>query len=615
MKWLLRLLFVTLLVACSSSPSEDAESSLAAIETPTLTILDRGAAEGIRVAPSPFTFKTNARSQKLHVVNRSSFWVTMDGNVSSSTFKPNQGQPDEATFDVGVPGKLHFNAYPGEDVWVDLVPGSASFTCAPGTYVLAAQSASYYVRGPAGNAPCWPNVNYGCNVQSGPRRLLRVVVEACNLPTSVTAHIEGATDQLFVAGNEPLGQSRTYVANGDGFVTELRDRYGVLVDRANLTFDGAGAVAGAQAWVTRGSDMRWGYIRYDAATCAPRTCAAAGAECGSIDDQCGGTLSCGGCAGGLSCGGGGVANKCGAGPVDLAKPVKLQATAFDGAHVYYASSAGIQRVPAAGGASETISGGVDARHLAVDAAYVYFVGPSAIGRVAKTPGAAVEVLGPGQPYASAIAVDASAVYVASNTDLLRVANGAVTKLAQNQSFAPGIVADGGFVWFIHRGEWGGNYKTGSVRRVATNGGAVEEVVRNVAWVSLGLKLDAGRALWAAYGLMSVPLDGSREAEAIFTKSTDVTVDNDFPHALAVRDGAVFLAHKELKFWYSNGRSMSSTKLAITRVPLDGSAPSTLARLPISGGEPVVGMFADAGAVYVAVGQDSSSGSWIKRIPR
>jgi hypothetical protein len=48
-------------------------------------------------------------------------------------------------------------------------------------------------------------------------------------------------------------------------------------------------------------------------TCIPTTCEAAGAVCGSIPDGCGGSLQCGACAGGLACGGGGP-NKCGTEP-------------------------------------------------------------------------------------------------------------------------------------------------------------------------------------------------------------------------------------------------------------------------------------------------------------
>jgi len=48
--------------------------------------------------------------------------------------------------------------------------------------------------------------------------------------------------------------------------------------------------------------------------CTPKTCSALGANCGSVSDGCGGTLSCGTCATGLACGTGSnnsVANVCG----------------------------------------------------------------------------------------------------------------------------------------------------------------------------------------------------------------------------------------------------------------------------------------------------------------
>ncbi len=45
--------------------------------------------------------------------------------------------------------------------------------------------------------------------------------------------------------------------------------------------------------------------------CVPTTCAAEGANCGSIPDGCGGTLSCGTCTLPASCGGAGIPNQCG----------------------------------------------------------------------------------------------------------------------------------------------------------------------------------------------------------------------------------------------------------------------------------------------------------------
>jgi hypothetical protein len=48
------------------------------------------------------------------------------------------------------------------------------------------------------------------------------------------------------------------------------------------------------------------------ATCTPRTCAAAGANCGVIEDGCGGFVDCGPCQSGQACGIGGVPNVCAA---------------------------------------------------------------------------------------------------------------------------------------------------------------------------------------------------------------------------------------------------------------------------------------------------------------
>ncbi len=46
-------------------------------------------------------------------------------------------------------------------------------------------------------------------------------------------------------------------------------------------------------------------------TCVAKTCAQLGKDCGSVDDGCGKSLSCGTCSGGKTCSGGGVANVCG----------------------------------------------------------------------------------------------------------------------------------------------------------------------------------------------------------------------------------------------------------------------------------------------------------------
>lgn len=45
--------------------------------------------------------------------------------------------------------------------------------------------------------------------------------------------------------------------------------------------------------------------------CVPGTCASLGKDCGSVNNGCGGTISCGSCAPNMSCGGGGTPNVCG----------------------------------------------------------------------------------------------------------------------------------------------------------------------------------------------------------------------------------------------------------------------------------------------------------------
>jgi len=63
---------------------------------------------------------------------------------------------------------------------------------------------------------------------------------------------------------------------------------------------------------TAGSGWEAGaYVFGDA--CVATTCAAEGAECGSIEDGCGGSLDCGSCTAPETCGGGGTANVCGTG--------------------------------------------------------------------------------------------------------------------------------------------------------------------------------------------------------------------------------------------------------------------------------------------------------------
>ena len=71
----------------------------------------------------------------------------------------------------------------------------------------------------------------------------------------------------------------------------------------------------------------------DATSCTPTTCQAAGKDCGSMPDGCGGVLTCGSCTSPEVCGGGAVANVCGAGsctPTTCAAEGKNCGTISDG---------------------------------------------------------------------------------------------------------------------------------------------------------------------------------------------------------------------------------------------------------------------------------------------
>src|SRR5262245_47840134 len=84
-----------------------------------------------------------------------------------------------------------------------------------------------------------------------------------------------------------------------GSGTEPRDELGgphVLTSSDAGVAGGGSAGAGAGAGGASGASGLGG-----AASCTPRTCEQAGAECGAVSDGCGGVLACGTCAGGEVC--------------------------------------------------------------------------------------------------------------------------------------------------------------------------------------------------------------------------------------------------------------------------------------------------------------------------
>lgn len=145
----------------------------------------------------------------------------------------------------------------------------------------------------------------------GVRRLARA---------SKPAMLAGAITTLFAAssmsscGNEvevdeprPVAQCRGDACSGCEPATcaELAAECGVVDDGCGGTLECGVCPAPATCGGT-GAPNQCG--------CAPLACADRAAHCGTIDDGCGGTVECGACAAPQTCGGGGSANQCGCTP-------------------------------------------------------------------------------------------------------------------------------------------------------------------------------------------------------------------------------------------------------------------------------------------------------------
>ncbi len=86
---------------------------------------------------------------------------------------------------------------------------------------------------------------------------------------------------------------------------------GLPANLQNVTWNGTASTDVPGISVT----WSWGAAIYSPGvngTCTPKTCAQVGANCGSVSDGCGGTLSCGTCTAPQTCGGNNVPNVCGA---------------------------------------------------------------------------------------------------------------------------------------------------------------------------------------------------------------------------------------------------------------------------------------------------------------
>jgi hypothetical protein len=123
--------------------------------------------------------------------------------------------------------------------------------------------------------------------------------------TSTASHelIESVTDPLGVSLNYPDAWSTTPAYFKSSNNTEIGD----ICNQRQYNLEW-GTKADGTAWVAQ--------QEYDnvnggcAAPCAPVSCAAAGANCGTISDHCGNTLSCGTCSGGAICGTSEYPNDC-----------------------------------------------------------------------------------------------------------------------------------------------------------------------------------------------------------------------------------------------------------------------------------------------------------------
>jgi RHS repeat-associated protein len=142
----------------------------------------------------------------------------------------------------------------------------------------------------------------------------------------------GATPKAAKIGLSNEVRAHIYAPNGTLLVKQSSVVHGVLIGKwvqigigvsatVEDPLDGPGDDAGApDAALDAGAPPDGPLPDLTAApdACVPTTCAAQGANCGAIDDACGGTLNCGTCAAPETCGGGGVPNVCGCTPTTCA---------------------------------------------------------------------------------------------------------------------------------------------------------------------------------------------------------------------------------------------------------------------------------------------------------
>jgi hypothetical protein len=116
--------------------------------------------------------------------------------------------------------------------------------------------------------------------------------------------ITGLTQAEIYSPGTGTFAATTPLSHGRFFHTATMLNTGKVLLTGGAASGGGGALASAEL--------------FSPSACAPTTCAAAGKNCGSLSDGCGGTLDCGACTAPQTCGGGGTANVCGCTPTTCA---------------------------------------------------------------------------------------------------------------------------------------------------------------------------------------------------------------------------------------------------------------------------------------------------------
>ncbi|HVH45786.1 MAG TPA: hypothetical protein VM925_25710 [Labilithrix sp.] len=593
-----------LAVGCSVQSDDAATLDQGLGPVRTLTIRDLAGPTGITVSPNPLEFATNAPTQPLHVENRSTFVVRMTGNTTTAQFGP-RGYPyknpgfDQGDFIVGVPGTLTFSTDMGQQILVPLVPGASSSACSPGsTSVLTADVTSRWA-----DYSCSTPPSKHCTKKSAPK-LLKVTVDTCDLPSSVAARIEGADNGR---GQQPLAASKSFKADDDGFSAQWYAD-GRIAHRARITLGSDGAVATAELEVSGKGNPDLEAMLYAAKRCVPRTCGAAGVECGTLDDGCGGTLTCETCANGTTCGANGVPNRC---SVPLPEPTVLASSdtlydAFsDGTDAYYATEEGIYRVSVTGGASERVT--PTAYSFTLDGSTIYYVDyPSNVWKAPKSSATTLLHQSVAPSFQTrGLSNDGTSLFASIPTGILRMdkAGTGRSTIALGNYPGPVSIRDGFAYWLEERRD--GQTVIADLRRVAVTGGAPQTIVAD----SLAIGEERRPAVAGDGNVYWCSMNGLMKAKSDGSESRSLVVDK-WCSGVAVSDDALYVIHRDV--------DSADKAYNIVRLPLAAGPPTIISRFTHRAlGASVERFILDKGGITIAMQYRwlSSTGYGLRRSPR